>query len=244
MKVVSFFSAKGGTCKTTMNMLFASFLQYHKGKRVILFDFDGPEYNLSNIRKRELEFASRKGNPLDETALYPIHEVDDSSVKGIAQIVSFIGELKHSFDYIVMDFGGSFVPTDAVCQLVRKKVIDLIVVPVELDQMIVASAKSLAKTLEEQGQETLLFFNKVHGKENPLLYEKLTEWFRSKGVNISGNKVKNTLKARRDSDNGANFIRSSVVFPYKEIRVSNPGIIDLFEEVAGYEGMEKTEETA
>ena len=35
MQVISFFSAKGGTGKTTFNMLFASYLKYVLGKRVI-----------------------------------------------------------------------------------------------------------------------------------------------------------------------------------------------------------------
>ena len=54
MQVITFFSAKGGTCKTTMNMMFASFLKYHLGKRVLLLDFDSPEFNLSNVRRRDL----------------------------------------------------------------------------------------------------------------------------------------------------------------------------------------------
>ena len=47
MIVVSFFSAKGGTGKTTFNMSMASFLKYHLGKAVIVLDADTPEYNLN-----------------------------------------------------------------------------------------------------------------------------------------------------------------------------------------------------
>ena len=245
MKVVSFFSAKGGTCKTTMNMLFASFLKYHLGKSVILLDFDGPEYNLSNTRKRELKYAeSRSVIPFDPETLYPLQEVDGDTARSTNAIMDVIDDLSGSYDFLVMDFGGSFVPTDAVCRLVKRHVIDLLVIPVELDGMIVASAKALAWTLREMEQDTLLFFNKVHGKEKPQLYDRLEEWFQGKGVRISKNRVKNSLKVRRDSDNGTNFIRSSVTFPLKEIRENNPGIIGLFMDAAGYEGMEKTEETA
>lgn len=44
MFVLSFFSAKGGTGKTTFNMLMASYLKYSLGRRVLLLDADPPEY--------------------------------------------------------------------------------------------------------------------------------------------------------------------------------------------------------
>ena len=59
MIVVSFFSAKGGTGKTTFNMSMASFLKYHLGKAVIVLDADTPEYNLYNSRVRELDYKRK-----------------------------------------------------------------------------------------------------------------------------------------------------------------------------------------
>ena len=60
MKVISFLSAKGGTGKTTFNMLLASYLRYAKGKRVIAIDFDAPENNLSATREREVDALQEK----------------------------------------------------------------------------------------------------------------------------------------------------------------------------------------
>ena len=53
MFVLSFFSAKGGTGKTTFNMSMASYLQYVMGRRVLLLDADPPEHSLYNSRERE-----------------------------------------------------------------------------------------------------------------------------------------------------------------------------------------------
>lgn len=209
-----------------------------------MLDFDSPEFNLSNTRKRELLFAQDKDMPLDVHSLYPIHEVDEESARNTKDILEFIEDVRPAMDFLVLDFGGSFVPSDIVCRLVMQHAIDLMVIPVEMDGMIIASAKALAWTLQEMGQQTLLFFNKVHGREKPQLYDALEDWFKGKGVNISPNRVKNALNVRRDSDNGSNFVRSSVVFPLKDIRAHNPGILNLFEEVAGHDEMEKTEKTA
>ena len=239
MKVVSFFSAKGGTCKTTMNMLFASFLKYHLGKRAVVLDFDGPEYNLYNTRDREMLYAEKQGNAVDKDNLYPIQQVEDSSAKGVREVRNFIEELRPHYDYLIMDFPGSFADGDAVCRLALSRVFDLLVIPVELDGMIVASSKSLAGILKELGQDTLLFFNKVHGKEKPALYDALTQWFEGNGIKVSSHKVKNALRMRRDADSSLTFSRSTVQFPWKEIKDNNPGILELFEEVVSHVEKEK-----
>ena len=239
MKIVSFFSAKGGTCKTTMNMLLAGFLKYHLGRRAVVLDFDGPEYNLYNTRERELLYVEKSGIALDKDSLYPIQQVEDASAKGVKEVRGFLEELRPHFDYLIMDFPGSFAQGDAVCRLALSKVFDLLVIPVELDGMIVASSKSLAGILKELGQDTLLFYNKVHGKEKPALYEALTAWFEGNGIRISPHKVKNSLKMRRDADSPLTFSRSTIQFPLKEIKDNNPGILELFEEVVSHVEKEK-----
>ena len=55
MQVISFFSAKGGTGKSTFNMLLASYLKYVLGKRVMVLDLDATGYNLSSTREREAD---------------------------------------------------------------------------------------------------------------------------------------------------------------------------------------------
>ena len=53
MKVVTFFMSKGGTGKTSFNIMFASYLTYILGRRVLVLDVDFPEYNLYFYRERE-----------------------------------------------------------------------------------------------------------------------------------------------------------------------------------------------
>ena len=76
MTVVSFFSAKGGTGKTTFNMSMASFLKYNLGKEVIVLDADTPEYNLYNSRVRELDYKRANGGIDESTPIQePVHVV-------------------------------------------------------------------------------------------------------------------------------------------------------------------------
>ena len=247
MRIVSFYSAKGGTGKTTFNLLFASYLRYRLGLRVLFLDFDGPEFNAYFVRQRELECF--KG---DIGVLYPIESVEGFRGKpgmtegcrvepGMTVFAEKLRGLEGQLDYIVLDFAGRFSAEDAVCQLSLAGAIDLIVIPTELDGITIASCKALSCTFAESGQKSMLFFNRVHGKERDELYEKLFAWFEENKLYMSHNKVKNTLAMRRDAESGAeNFIRSSVCFPMRQIMRGNPDIISLFDEVIEYVQMEKT----
>ena len=232
MKSISFFSAKGGTGKTTFNMLFASYLKYELGKRVLFLDFDAPEYNCFFTREREMEAGTRTED------WYEIDCVEDQSARNIERLAEMLRSLEDSIDYVVMDFPGSFSRTDAVCTLALKGAIDLIVIPVDLDEITLNSGKALAQTLAEFGQESLLFFNRVQWMHKAEVYDSLTQWFEGKGIRVSRSRIKATTLLTRDSDKKT-FLRSTMTFPRKAAERSNPAMIDLFEEVIGYEGKKK-----
>lgn len=234
MRVISFFTAKGGTGKSTFNMLLASYLKYELGKRTLVMDFDAPEYNLSTTRDRELEYARLSGKDIDESSLYPIERIEVLSVEELRVLAGKLPNLSDSLDYLIMDFKGSFLEYEAVFQMIVERRIDLVVIPVELDGMSVASCYSLGKIFHQLDQRMLVFFNRVMGRENPAMYERFAEFFASGGIPLASCKIKSTVKMRRDSDNDKGFIRSSICFPSKEIRAVNPEIIKLFDEVLEY----------
>lgn len=240
MIVVSFFSAKGGTGKTTFNMSMASFLKYHLGKAVIMLDADTPEYNLYNSRVRELDYKRANGG-IDESALYPVWKVLDVTPEGIESLAGKLDALRGSVDYVLIDFPGSCVKDDAIWTFARRGVLDLVVIPVDMDPMVLASALQLAEIFTHTGQKVLLFFNKVHGKIPSEKYDAVAELFRSRGFRMSECRIKNALAMSRDAESGSNYLRSTVCFPEKTVRDLNPQLIDLFKEVIGYEEREKTQ---
>lgn len=241
MRIVLFFSAKGGTGKTTFNLLFASYLRYRLGLRVLFLDFDGPEFNAYFVRQRELERFDG-----DREGLYPIEYVEGCRERfrgkpGMTEWASRLRGLEGQLDYIVLDFAGSFSAEDAVCQLSLAGAIDLIVIPTELDSITIASCKALSRTFAESGQKSMLFFNRVHGKESEELYAKLFAWFEENHLYMSHNRVRNSLAMKRDAESGGvNYMRSSVCFPAGRIVRGNPDIIKLFDEVIEYVQGEET----
>ena len=240
MIVVSFFSAKGGTGKTTFNMSMASFLKYHLGKAVIVLDADTPEYNLYNSRVREVDYK-RKNGGIDESALYPVWKVLDVTPEGIESLAGKLDALRGSVDYVLIDFPGSCVKDDAIWTFARRGVLVLVVIPSFINPMVLASALQLAEIFTHTGQKVLLFFNKVHGKIPSEKYDAVAELFRSRGFRMSECRIKNALAMSRDAESGSNYLRSTICFPEKTVRDLNPQLIDLFKEVIGYEEREKTQ---
>ena len=219
MQVISFFSAKGGTGKTTFNMLLASYLKYELGKRVMLMDFDGPEYSLSFCRRRELEYLKSQGTEVDERAFYPIVTVRDHSPEKLDALARKIPTMREADPVSIMATAG---------------VLDKVIIPVELDPMIIASMKSLATVFKANGQDAILFFNKVHGKEKPEQYEAIRQWFMEKGCTVAKNQVRVTIGMKREQNGSESFLRSTISFQDKTIRKMNPGIIGLFNELIDY----------
>ena len=220
MKVISFFTAKGGTGKTTFNMLFASYLKYVQEKQVMVLDLDAPEYSLTCCRDRDIDYLKSNGLPCELESFYPV----DDTIKG----------LRDQLDWLVLDFKGSFKQGDPVCTLAEEGVLDMIVMPVEIDPMIIASMKSLSTIFQDAGMDALLFFNRVHGKEKPGIYDAVEEWFTGHGCKVSPHRVKGNIAMKREQSGGT-FFRSTVCFPQAAIQKNNPAIIDLFEQICAYE---------
>lgn len=244
MQVISFFSAKGGTGKSTFNMLLASYLKYVLGKRVMVLDLDAPGYNLSSTREREVDGLMQEDASFDESSLYPIRKVEDLTRTHIKAEIADIGKLERDYDYVVIDCPGSLVRTDASFQMLAAGVFSLIVIPMDVDGMSIASSYSLGEVCKKLGQPFILFFNKVYWQEKKELYAQYEEFFAEGGMRISPHRVKNSVKLRRDADGAAAFMRSSVCFPMKEVKATVPEIIELFEEVLEYVGKKETKETA
>ena len=244
MKVLTFFTVRGGSGKTVLSAAFASYVNYFLGKRAMVLDFDGPEYNLYNMRLRELSLTSEGDAECNKDELYIVEKVENTDSESLDRFAASIRRIKEQFDYIILDFPGSFSKDDAICHLATAGVIDMVVIPVELDAISICSAKTLSQIFEETGLKTLPFFNRVHGKEDPALYGRLREWFERHGVRVSEAMVKNSIAMKREMGTKG-FLRSTVCFPEKEIRAKNPGIINLFEEIVRYEerGVQTTEDS-
>jgi len=241
MKVISFISAKGGTGKTTFNMLLASYLKYTLGKRVLVVDLDAPENNLATTREREADFLLGKDPNVDMSGFYPIRKIQATSIPEIRNVIRGIHELEDEYDYVIVDTPGSLSDADATSRLLISGMLSFVAIPTDVDGMSIASSYSLGYVCKSHNVPFLIFYNRVVWQEKKELYEAFTQLFSEGGMIVSANRIKHTVKLRRDSDSDACYLRSSILFPEKEIRATVPELIKLFEEILDYVGEEETE---
>ena len=236
MKVITFFSAKGGTGKTTFNMLMASYLKFVKGKKVMVLDLDAPGYNLSSTREREIDGMMQANPSFDVKTLFPVRKITDLTRANTKREVEELRDRYSAYDYVIVDCPGSLMEYDVFFQMLMAEVFALVAIPMDVDGMSIASSYSLGEICKGRGQKFMLFFNKVYGKEKMAIYDEYEAFFAEGGMKVSAHKIKNTVKFRRDADGAAAFMRSSICFPVKQIKATVPELIELLEEVLEYGG--------
>lgn len=224
MKVYTVFNVKGGTGKTTFNVLLASYLQYEKGEETMLIDLDAPLFNANHIRNTELSRTSSDDNA------YRVESLKIKDKSDALQIARNLERLAGSVRNVVIDFPGSLESDDAIVAFLRQKVIDKVIIPIETDSMILGASLALANTLRRMKQDVCIFLNKVSHKEQQGLYADAVAEFEKDGFKVSPHRVMNTVRFKRNKGE-FKFLRSSVCFPKKQILKNSPGLIDLFEEI-------------
>lgn len=244
MKAVTFFSEKGGTGKTTLTAMFASYLAYARGLRVVAYDFDYPLYQLHAMRATDLAVKERlPSSPLARFSAscepFPVCRVkglDTFTPRQLELIAGGIASQTEGEGVCLLDFPGRFLPDDPACDLVCRGMIDLVVFPVDSD---VQSQRSALKTfaamqkLTGGRQRAVALWNREAGSERSGRrdwYTPKEEIFRRSGLGFLPVRMREILMARRDSS-VFGFVRNTLCWPAPNIRRVCPYVEALFEDI-------------
>ena len=133
--IIAVHTMKGGSGKSTITAILASYLQYVKRKRVLVVDADDPQYSIGSIRENELslydrlvkltqsghspaELGALANTPFEKAMTERLrfnveHQISNDefypvlrATAGTVRQVDFSAEL--SFDYIFLDLGGVY----------------------------------------------------------------------------------------------------------------------------------------
>ncbi len=240
--ISTFFSEKGGSGKTTFNMLYASYLAYIKNYKVLYIDSDSPNFHAEGVRIRDINnFKDTSASltlkkHLTTSSAYDLQKmVNIRSAENFKKFYTFLEAMKKEkkYDNIILDLPGTLDNT-SIKQLLSSGIIDNIYIPIEEDQQLIWSAAKLAHSLQGLGQSPKLFWNRVYSRESSNLYEQRSQFLRDKyNLNILNTKIKNSVKIRREWDGtSAEFIRSTLCYPVTNIKRANlECITDLFKEI-------------
>lgn len=239
--ITTFFSEKGGSGKTTFNILYASFLAYHLQRNVLYIDIDFPNFHAEGIRLRELklfkDYSPNLKRYITTTKAYDIQKIAD--IRNPANCQKAIALLRdincmNKYDHIIIDFPGT-LDNPSVKQLLISGLIENIYTPIEEDNQLIWSALRFAKGLQEAGSRPpVLFWNRIFSQEKSENYDLRTKFITKQySVQVLNTRIKNSVRIRREWE-GANsdFIRSTLCYPLRNIAQSNLNCItELFTEI-------------
>ena len=250
MKVITFFSEKGGTGKTTLTLLMASYLAYERGERVFVMDCDYPSYQFSKMRETDVSMLVPENRDfiraVGTNVPYRIGQIKAQPSFSQAELERIAESLKAQTKgdgYFFLDLPGRFLPTDPAYHLMFRGLVDLVVFPVDSDRQSRSSALFVGDLLrsdafrkssgKKDGQQMCVLWNRETQRERigkKDWYDVPTRTFESVGMPVIGQRVHDILIARRDP-NTFGFIRSTLCWPKQNIRRQAPYLETVFEEI-------------
>ena len=159
MKIIAFFSEKGGVGKSSYTLLYSSWLKYKHGIKVAVADFNK---RLTEYRKDEI-VAMKKMGTYDENLIknaWPIIPVDVQAIRAygeknpayamwLKEIITN-GEFK-DMDVVLVDLPGS-VSSMEMLQLVKYRIVKMVFIPFDKEMQALSAAISIKNCLERVPQ--------------------------------------------------------------------------------------------
>lgn len=218
MKTISFYSEKGGTGKTALNILLASYLAYDCGKKVIVFDLDYPGYHLYNLRKREMALSEDEGNEKLIDKYVPDNIYSIIPLGNNDNINDIIARIHTSdADYIIIDLPGS-LSNPVANKFITSGVIKEFYLPTELDTTVIVSNIKLATQLQKFADKVEIVFNKAFSYEKPELYEMHSRLIHEEyGITVNPVRIRNSIYLRRELGRDDLFVKSTLCYPSRHI---------------------------
>ena len=245
MKTFTFFTPKGGCGKTTLILLLAAYLRYFLGKTVKVIDFEADKFPLMSFRKDDLAAFRHEGTPLHnylkgrqvldpypiECAGKPINNYKADDVLKIARAVN--EEIrKDEFDYLLLDFPAGYSRLTPISCLMCNHLLDGVYIPTSTE------ARLLEEDWDsEETDDVVLALTDLKKKyiENPGVLDLAEQELLGYGLPCSKVRIKDFNKATEDSSVRC-FVRNTLCWPDRYVKMVCPELIDLFEEIIAFLG--------
>ncbi|MBQ8482890.1 MAG: P-loop NTPase [Bacteroidales bacterium] len=242
MKIIAFFSEKGGVGKSTFTLMYASWLKKH-GVKVGVADFNK---RLTEYRKDEIAFLKKNGT-FDDSMLesaWPIIPVDrkfaaqfgaDNPGNAIWLDTQIREGGLRDLDVLLVDLPGATSGKE-LPELIICKMLNMIIIPVEKDRQTLGAALAVKNFLIKANTCRFFgFINKIqtsYGKKAD--YVKIMRVMKRQGLPMLPDMV--SFSSRMENFEKVDMMRSTFAYPdwdlpaYKGSR--DLGIENLFYDIA------------
>ena len=249
MKTMSFYSAKGGVGKSTHTIMFASYLAYVEGAKVVVIDVDFPMMPIDKYRYFDLKeysdpesdvslVTSFRGGSFVPYKVMSLNPGDDLAKSNLDLLMhdrlrKFIdSDEGRSYDYVLVDFNASFLRKSVAYRAISSGVLDYVVVPVNTDFMCRKAVYDSCVTFKQLDQRFKLFWNNVFPAELefPYYLETGEKFLCEPGFEFYPERIK-TFKCVTDKNNWMYILRNTLCFPIRHVELACPELIPFYQHV-------------
>ena len=228
-QLLTFFSEKGGTGKTSLTMLTANYLSYNPDVhlKVCIFDAD-QSGNLAGCRTRDVLNMSEER----KQSIYPVYEVprfSEDNRSAMVKYIAWLNELKENedYDFIFIDLPGN-VNDYFTKNFILSDILDLMIVVCEPEPQTVFSDLRLIRALINNPAIKIQFpiyllWNKCHTRRPQAYYDYYNNVFRGDDITVLDTRIRLTT----DFSNEA--LRNTV--KYSQSFYERNNLITLYNEI-------------
>lgn len=238
---VAFATQKGGSGKTAITVLVASYLHYNCGCPLAVIDCDFPQYSLYEMRERDSR-AVLKNDYLKRLAYeqmrepgraaYPVQKCRVERAPEVAVELTAGG----NYDLLFFDLPGTVNSTGILRTIAQ---MDYIFAPVSADQTVLESTLAFLDVLQRMmlGRETsrlkgiYLFWNLVDRREKSELYGRYEKVIAEMGLPMLRTRIPDTKRFRKEVDEENRAVFRSTLFAPDKRMIAGSGIPELAHEI-------------
>lgn len=251
---VAFATQKGGSGKTAITVLVASYLHYNYGCPLAVIDCDFPQYSLYEMRERDSravlknEYLKRMAyEQMREPgrAAYPVQKCRVEQAPDVARELTTGG----NYDLLFFDLPGT-VNSSGILRTIAQ--MDYIFAPVSADKTVLESTLAFLDVLKRMmlGKETsrlkglYLFWNQVDKREKSELYQKYEKVIDGMELPLLQTRIPDTKRFRKEVDEINRVVFRSTLFAPDKRMLAGSGIPELANEILSILKLSHHEETA
>ena len=170
-------SQKGSVGKSTITILHASWLHYALRRDVLVVDCDAPQWSIVALRERERELDVLERNDRYKLMMVRLFKrtgrkiwpvVRSTSDEGLQAARAYLAAGDREADFVLLDLPGT-VTVPGIFRLLAQ--LDHLFIPLKADKLVLGSALSFARTVDEQ-----LVQNDVHQLKGLHLFWTMVDW--------------------------------------------------------------------
>ena len=239
---VAFSTQKGGSGKTTLTVLTASYLHYVLGYNVAVVDCDFPQHSIRDMRQRDVDMSMK--DDYYKTMAYEqfkrlkkkAYLIVCSKPEDAPGVAERLTGTEAGLDFIFFDLPGTMNNPGIINTIAT---MDYIFCPIAADRVIMESSMQFAITVNEHMISTgktnikglYLLWNMVDGREKTELYRIYEKACAELALPILKTYLPDSKRFRKDVETQRHSVFRSTLFPADKNLIKGSNIDKLVDEI-------------